>query len=81
MTIAELALKKIIEVYEDKDDNLTAKVNMELIPEECSAEGDILSMVFSDGSEMKLDLWDCNTDYDGSGVSLNAKDGTYVYIS
>lgn len=83
MNISELTLRKITDYYEDKDDIVTAKMTItkELMPEKCTAEGDIITLVFTDGTKSEFDLWDCNTDYEGGGVSLNTKDERYAYIS
>ena len=82
MTVAELALRKITDYYEDEERSIMAKVTIEkeLVPELCEANGDVLKLVFSDGTVDEFDLWDCNTDYSGAGVSHNSKDEKYAYI-
>ena len=83
MNISDLALRKITDYYETKEDIVRATLTMtvELVPEKCSSDGDILTLVFADGRKCRLDLWDCNSDYDYSGVLLSTKDNQVVYIS
>lgn len=43
MTVAELALRKITDYYEDEERSIMAKVTIEkeLVPELCEANGDV----------------------------------------
>lgn len=72
MTVAELALQKIFEFSEDYEKEL---LNVELVtvkklvPEKCEANGDVLTLGFSDGTEQYLTVRDCNTSYSETGLT------------
>ncbi len=65
MTAAELAYKKMCDQFEEKERNIYMKIGVpkEIDLMKCSADGDILTLGFTDGTERHLNVFDCNSEY------------------
>lgn len=65
MTVAELAYNKMCQQFEEREGNIFMKIGVpkEIDLMKCSANGDILTLGFTDGTERQLKVFDCNSEY------------------
>ena len=73
MTVADLALNRLWEMYiqQDGDMSITYTVHKRLLMEKTNVDGDYLEFVYSDGTTDRVQVDDCHIDKTDGNVDVH----------